>query len=188
MVKNVILFASGNGSNVAAILSHCKHIPDIHFPVIVTNNPKAGVIQLAKENGIDVLLINKAIFDSAVFLDTLERYKPSLLVLAGFLWRVPAYLIEAFPKQIINIHPALLPKYGGKGMYGHHVHEAVIANAEKQSGITIHMVNEEYDEGTILLQKTVDIAPTDTAQTLASKVLALEHEWYVQVIRNLLKE
>ena len=130
---------------------------------------------------------HKQIFNEEVFIDTLESYKPDLLVLAGFLWKIPDYMIMAFPNKIINIHPALLPKYGGKGMYGHFVHEAVIANHEKESGITIHFVNEHYDEGTVLLQKSIPVSIDDVPEELAKKVLKLEHEWYAKVIESLLK-
>lgn len=185
-MKNILLFASGGGSNVKAILAYFKDRNDVNFPVIITNNPKAGVIEIAKENAIDVLLIDRQIFGSDVFIDTIDYYKPYLIVLAGFLWKVPEYLIEAYPNKIINIHPALLPKYGGKGMYGKYVHTSVLAHKEKESGITIHLVNAHYDEGTILMQKTVDIESLDTPDTLAAKVLTLEHAWYSKVIDTLL--
>ncbi|MBL7764922.1 MAG: phosphoribosylglycinamide formyltransferase [Chitinophagaceae bacterium] len=186
-MKTILLFASGAGSNVAAILRQLKGNPEYHFPLILTNNPKAGVIELAKQEGIDVMVFDRETFQSPVFIDTLDFYQPDLLVLAGFLWKIPEYLVKAYRNKIVNIHPALLPKFGGKGMYGHHVHEAVIAAGEKESGISIHLVNEHYDEGTLLLQKTVTIEPSDTPDTLAKKVLALEHEWYAKVIQNVLK-
>ena len=134
----------------------------------------------------NVLLINKSVFQSDVFIDTIDYYQPNLLVLAGFLWKIPDYLIQGYPNKIINIHPSLLPKYGGKGMYGHHVHTAVVANNETESGITIHIVNEYYDEGVILMQKTVTVDIDETPQTLAAKVLKLEHAWYAKVIDTLL--
>ncbi|MBK9299849.1 MAG: phosphoribosylglycinamide formyltransferase [Bacteroidetes bacterium] len=186
-MKNILLFASGGGSNVKAILEYFKDNQSVSFPLIITNKAHAGVIEIAKEHLIDVLLINKQIFNEEVFIDTLESYKPDLLVLAGFLWKIPDYMIMAFPNKIINIHPALLPKYGGKGMYGHFVHEAVIANHEKESGITIHFVNEHYDEGTVLLQKSIPVSIDDVPEELAKKVLKLEHEWYAKVIESLLK-
>lgn len=184
-MKRILLFASGSGSNVQAILSYFHHNKQYVFPAIITNNKNAGVISIARTYGIDVLLVDKTTFHSDIFLDTINFYQPNLLVLAGFLWKIPSYLVEAFPSKIINIHPALLPKYGGKGMYGHHVHEAVIAAGEKETGMTIHLVNEAYDEGTILLQKKVAIDPKDDAQSIAKKVLALEHEWYSQVIERM---
>ncbi|MBP6624528.1 MAG: phosphoribosylglycinamide formyltransferase [Chitinophagaceae bacterium] len=185
-MKNILLFASGGGSNVRAILTYFKDHASYHFPLVVTNRTDAGVIKIAQEFGLDVLLVDKDIFESAVLLDTLDLYKPDLLVLAGFLWKIPEYMVEAYNNKIVNIHPALLPAYGGKGMYGHFVHEAVIAAKEKESGMTIHMVNENYDEGIVLLQKKVSITKSDNAITLAAKVLALEHEWYPKVIESLL--
>jgi len=185
--RQVVLFASGAGSNVAAILRHFADKPHVHFPLIVTNNPAAGVIDIAKEHKMDVLLIDKFRFLSPILLDTLDVYQPDLLVLAGFLWKIPEDMVAHYRNRLVNIHPSLLPAYGGKGMYGHHVHEAVIENKEKESGITIHLVNEEYDAGTVLLQKKVKVAAADTAETLAKKVLKLEHEWYPKVIESLLK-
>ena len=185
-MKTILLFASGGGSNVKAILDYFKDKPSFHFPLIITNKKTAGVIDIAAEYGIDVLLIDKMVFESPVFLDTLELYKPSLIVLGGFLWKLPDYLIKAFPNRIVNIHPSLLPLHGGRGMYGHHVHEAVLAAGDAESGVTIHFVNEEYDKGTILLQKKVAVSPDDTATSLAAKVLVLEHAWYAKVIESLL--
>lgn len=185
-MKNILLFASGGGSNVNAILTYFREHEEIGFPVIITNNPNAGVIDVARHHGIDVMLINQSIFRDELFIDAIDIFQPKLLVLAGFLWKIPEYLVAAYRNKIINIHPALLPKYGGKGMYGHHVHEAVIENKEKESGMTIHMVNEQYDEGTILLQKKVKVTKSDSAGTLAAKVLKLEHEWYPKVIETLI--
>jgi phosphoribosylglycinamide formyltransferase-1 len=185
-MKNILLFASGGGSNAHVILNHFKENKEVNFPLIITNNPKAGVIGVAQHHGIDILLINKQILSGEIFIDTIDFYKPHLIVLAGFLQKIPEYLVQAYPNKILNIHPALLPKHGGKGMYGHFVHEAVIANKEKESGITIHMVNEKYDEGTVLLQKKLKIDKSETPQTLAAKVLKLEHQWYSKVIESLL--
>lgn len=185
-MKNVILFASGGGSNVKAILNYFRGNDAVAFPLIVTNNPRAGVIEIAREHRVNCMLLNKEVFKSEVFLDTLDFYRPELLILAGFLWKIPDYLIQAYPNKILNIHPSLLPKFGGKGMYGHHVHTAVLAAGETESGITIHMVNEEYDQGRKLLQKTVAVEPKDTPETLAARVLQLEHEWYPKVIESLL--
>ncbi len=185
-MKNVLLFASGSGSNVRAILNYFKDKPTVHFPVIIANNRKAGVLDIAKENKIDVILVNKTIFEDEIFIDTLDSFKPDLLVLAGFLWKIPSYIISKYDKKIINIHPSLLPKYGGKGMYGHHVHETVIQNSEIESGMTIHYVNEEYDQGDIILQRKVLVSPTDDADSLAANILKLEHEWYPKVIDTIL--
>jgi phosphoribosylglycinamide formyltransferase-1 len=121
-------------------------------------------------------LINKKILREELFIDTIDFYKPHLIVLGGFLQKLPSYMVHAYQNKIINIHPALLPKYGGKGMYGHFVHEAVLANKEKESGMTIHMVNDQYDEGTVLLQKKVKVEKGETPETLAAKILKLEHQ------------
>ncbi|MBK7691898.1 MAG: phosphoribosylglycinamide formyltransferase [Bacteroidetes bacterium] len=185
-MKKVLLFASGGGSNVKAILQYFENNKRVSFPIIICNKANAGVIDIAKQYSIDVLLLDKERFQSEILVDTLEYFKPDLLVLAGFLWKIPDFLIRAFPNKIVNIHPSLLPKFGGKGMYGHFVHEAVVANRESESGISIHLVNEQYDEGTILLQKTVAISSNDSADMVASKVLRLEHEWYAKVIESLL--
>lgn len=184
--KHILLFASGGGSNVDAILNYFRSKIGYSFPLIITNNPKAGVFSIAQKNNVDVLLVDKSKFNDAQFIKTLQSYNPDLLVLAGFLWKIPASLVAQFPNKIINIHPALLPAYGGKGMYGHHVHEAVVSNKEKESGITIHYVNEHYDEGAILLQQSTAILPEDSATIVAAKVLKLEHEWYPKTIEHLL--
>jgi phosphoribosylglycinamide formyltransferase-1 len=185
--KQILLFASGGGSNVAAILRYFQDKSDCAFPLIVSNNPSAGVIDIARKHGIDVLLLDKTKLNSELIVDTFDFYKPDLIVLAGFLLKIPDFLVRHYPDKIVNIHPSLLPKFGGKGMYGHHVHEAVVAHGETESGITIHLVNEHYDEGTVLLQKRTPILPSDSAEDVAKKVLQLEHEWYAQVIESILK-
>lgn len=185
-MKNILLMASGGGSNVKAILQYFKNSDKVHFPLIITNKKDAGVIDIAKENMINILIVNKEIFEEESFIDTLDFYKIDLIVLAGFLWKIPNYMIANYHDRIVNIHPALLPKYGGKGMYGHFVHEAVKANNESESGITIHLVNQNYDEGRILLQKKILIHKEDDAETIAKNVLALEHTWYAKVIESLI--
>lgn len=185
IAKRIILFASGGGSNVEAILNYFDQKPNFIFPLIVCNKSHAGVLQIARNHGIDTLIISKQNLESEIILDTFDLYKPDLIVLAGFLLKIPNFIIKHYPSKIINIHPSLLPKYGGKGMYGHYVHEAVVANREQESGITIHLVNEQYDEGTILLQKRVPILPSESATDVAKKVLLLEHEWYSKVIESL---
>lgn len=186
-MKKVILFASGSGTNVKAILQYFKNNKKVNFPLIVTNNPQAGVIHIAQEYGIDVLLLSKNIFLDPIFIDTIDYHKPDLIVLAGFLWKIPEYMVSAYQDKIVNIHPSLLPAYGGKGMYGMHVHNAVIQAGKKESGITIHLVNEVYDQGRILLQKKVTIEKNETAETLAKKIHELEHAWYSKVIETLLQ-
>ncbi len=185
--KNILLFASGSGSNVKAILEYFKHDPIIRVPLIITNNPSAGVIDVARKYNTDVLLLNRQHLDSPILLDTLDLYQPQLLVLAGFLKKIPEHMVNHYHQKIINIHPALLPRHGGQGMYGMHVHQAVINAKDSESGITIHHVNKEYDQGLHLLQKKLTIDPTDTPATLAAKVLQLEHHWYPRVIESLLK-
>jgi phosphoribosylglycinamide formyltransferase-1 len=150
--------------------------------------PGAGVIDIAKEKGIPTLMINKAEFAATVYVESLQNAEIQFIVLAGFLWKVPEVLVRAYPKAIINIHPALLPKYGGRGMYGARVHEAVIAAGEKESGITIHWVNEHYDEGAIIYQATCEVTPSDTPDTLANKIHALEHVHFAPTIEQLLNK
>jgi phosphoribosylglycinamide formyltransferase-1 len=185
-MKNIILFSSGKGSNVQAILNAFIRKDDVAFPLIVTNNKSAGVLDIAKTYQIDSMIVNKSVLNSPVIIDNLEQYKPDLIVLAGFLWKIPSFLVEEYENKIVNIHPSLLPKYGGRGMFGKKVHEEVLKNKEVETGMTIHMVNEEYDKGMILLQKTCDVLPTDTIYTLSEKVLAIEHDWYPKVIESLL--
>ena len=149
--------------------------------------PGAGVLEIAKEKGIPTLLINKEEFARTGYVESLRNADIHFIVLAGFLWKVPAVLVNAYPRSIINIHPALLPKYGGKGMYGARVHEAVIAAGEKESGITIHWVNEQYDEGAIIFQATCLVESGDTPAMLANKIHALEHAHFAPTIEKLLK-
>jgi phosphoribosylglycinamide formyltransferase-1 len=151
-MHSLIIFASGKGSNAAAIIDYFKKTGQARVSLIVTNKQDAGVLEIANREHIPFLIIDRKTFAETLLLEQLQEHHPSLLVLAGFLWKVPASLVQAFPGKIINIHPALLPAYGGKGMYGQHVHEAVLAAGELQSGITIHMVNEAYDEGATIVQ------------------------------------
>jgi phosphoribosylglycinamide formyltransferase-1 len=153
--------------------------------LLVTDNPGAGALQRAERFGVETAVFPRAEFRTGErVLELMHRHDIDFIVLAGFLSLVPAGLVRAYEGRIVNIHPALLPKYGGKGMYGHHVHEAVIANGEKQSGITVHLVNERYDEGTTLAQFTVDVAPDDTPESLAEKIHALEYEHFPAVIEQ----
>jgi len=187
-MKNIAIFASGSGSNARKILEYFEERDDVQISIIVTNRSKAGVLQHAREFDIPTLRIDKDYFlNSDCILKVLETEKIDLIVLAGFLWLVPGYLVKSFPNKIINIHPALLPKYGGKGMYGHHVHKAVKANAETESGITIHYVNEKFDDGSHIFQAKCALETTDTPEQIAAKVLTLEHANYPQVIDQILK-
>jgi phosphoribosylglycinamide formyltransferase-1 len=183
------LFASGNGSNVQRIAEYFAHKPNIVITAVYCNKPGAYVIERAKKLGIDVVEFDRDVFynSQAIAQDLLHR-NTDLVVLAGFLWLIPVSIIEAFPKRIINIHPALLPAYGGKGMYGMKVHQAVIASGEKRSGITIHFVNEKYDEGHILFQAECPVNPDDSAETLAAKIHKLEYEHFPVVIDSLIRE
>jgi phosphoribosylglycinamide formyltransferase-1 len=186
-MHHIVLFASGKGSNAAAIINYFRGNPEVNIALIVSNNREAGVLQLAEANGIPHLVINrKAFYETQEYLDAIRNCHPSLIVLAGFMWMVPRYLVEAYPGKIVNIHPALLPKYGGKGMYGMHVHEAVIMNEETETGITIHYVNEHYDEGEVIEQQRCAVLPDDNAQMVADKVHAIEHFWYPRVIERVL--
>lgn len=188
-MTNVAIFASGKGSNAQSIVEYFKNNLEVKVSFILTNNPSAGVLQVAQQNKIVSAIVSKNFFnDEKRMLSLLEGANVQLIVLAGFLQLVPAWLIRAYNNRIVNIHPALLPKYGGKGMYGLKVHEAVIAAGEKQSGITIHYVNEEYDKGEVVLQKTVEVSANDTPASLSEKVLQLEHEWLPQTIQKIAQQ
>ena len=186
---NVAIFASGAGSNARKIIDHFHRSSSVKIALIVCNRKKAGVLQLAEKENIPSLIIEKEKFFSGNgYLDELASGKIDFIVLAGFLWKVPDALIKAFPKRIINIHPALLPRYGGKGMYGNYVHEAVIGAREKESGITIHYVDEQYDNGDIILQVKCPVLADDTPESLAHRIHALEHANYPVVIEELIKK
>jgi phosphoribosylglycinamide formyltransferase-1 len=186
--KSIVLFASGAGSNARAIIRHFENNSAGDVSLLVCNNPKAGVLAIAEENNIPFLIVDKSTFGEKLFIEQLKSYKPDLIVLAGFLWKLNPDLIAAFPDRIINIHPALLPKYGGQGMYGRFVHEAVLAAGEKESGITIHFVNEHYDEGARIVQACCIIHPGDSAETIGRKVRNLEHSFLPATIEYLLSE
>jgi len=184
-MQQIAIFASGAGSNAQKIIEYFKGHNRIKVALVVCNKPGAGVISIAERSAIPVLLIEKEkFFRSNVYTNALKDRGINFIVLAGFLWKIPATLIQAFPGKIINIHPALLPNYGGKGMYGEIVHEAVIANKEKESGITIHYVDEQYDHGDIIFQARCDIIESDTAHTLAQKIHQLEHKHYPGVVEE----
>ena len=188
-MKKLALFASGEGSNVQRIAEYFLNNPGVEISLVLTNNPKAGVLTRVKRLGLNGLVFSKDDFyHSTLIVDILKEKKVDLIVLAGFLWLVPDALIKAFPNRIINIHPALLPKYGGKGMYGHHVHEAVIKNREPKSGITIHYVNGKYDDGQIIFQSSFDLADDETPESLAKKIHLQEYEHFPKVIKKLLAQ
>ncbi|MBN2521343.1 MAG: phosphoribosylglycinamide formyltransferase, partial [Bacteroidales bacterium] len=170
-MKNIAIFASGSGSNAEKIFEYSKLNNAYKVSLLLSNKKDAFVIQRANNHNIPVILFNRdTLYNTNDLLVILSEFKIDLIVLAGFLWLMPKYLINAFPNKIVNIHPALLPKYGGKGMYGMKVHEEVILNKEMQSGITIHYVNEKYDDGAIIFQKSCKVERNDTPETLAQKI------------------
>jgi len=185
MKKNIAILASGSGSNAENIILYFRNNKDICFPVIISNKEDAFIHERAKKLEIPSCVFKKADFESEKVLDFLKKQQIDFIVLAGFLLKVPENLLQAYPDRIINIHPALLPKFGGKGMYGSHVHEAVVAAKEKESGITIHYVNENYDEGQIIFQAKCEVLPTDTPNDVAEKVHALEYEFFPKIIERI---
>lgn len=186
-MKRIAIFASGTGTNAKNIIEHFRHNPKIKIECIVCNNPKARVIEVANEANIAYYLISRRdLYQTDHVLDLLANSKIDFIVLAGFLWMIPEKILNAFPKKIINIHPALLPKYGGAGMYGMRVAEAVITSKEKETGITIHYLNEKFDDGEIIFQKSIPVEEKDTPESLSQKVHGLEYEWYPKIIEQLL--
>ena len=187
--KRIAIFATGSGSNAEVMMRYFQSHPKIEVSFLLSNKPEAGVLQHAKKYQVPTFVFNRDLFfNSENVLNQLKEKDIDFIVLAGFLWKIPDYLIAAYPNRIINIHPALLPKFGGKGMYGIHVHEAVKAAGEQESGITIHLVNENYDEGKILLQEKVRILPEDNAVTIAKKVLQLEHAHFSPLVEKYILE
>lgn len=184
MKTRIALFASGGGTNAQRIAEYFEDHPSIEVAAVYCNNPDAYVIQRAEKLGLPVRLFNRAELREGDVLGMLIADHVDWIILAGFLLLIPENLIEAFPGQIINVHPALLPKFGGKGMYGHHVHEAVVANKEKESGITIHLVDEEYDQGEHLFQAKVTLDEHDTPESVAQKIHTLEQTHFPQVIED----
>jgi phosphoribosylglycinamide formyltransferase 1 len=186
--RRIAVFASGSGSNAQKIFEYFKDSDIAEVACVLTNKSDAYVIERARLFNIPVLVFSrKDCYESNKIIQYLKDQKVDLIVLAGFLWLVPENIIQEFPNRIINIHPALLPKYGGKGMYGNFVHQAVIENKEKESGITIHFANLHFDEGEIILQRTCEVDESDTIETLAKKVQKLEHEFYPKAIENIIK-
>lgn len=185
--KHLIIFASGAGSNAQQIINHFRNSATAKPVLIVCNKAGAGVITIAEKENIPVLLIEKErFFKGDAYLSELKNADADLLILAGFLWKIPQALIDAYPRRIINIHPALLPKYGGKGMYGPYVHEAVLNSGEVQSGITIHYVDEHYDNGDIIFQTACPVLEGDSPQTLAQRIHQLEHLHYPLVLDKII--
>lgn len=186
-MKKIALFASGSGSNVEKIANYFSTNDSVSIDIVLVNKPDAYVLERAKKLDIESKIFNRSDFyDNDSISELLKSRDIDLVVLAGFLWLIPEHLVTAFPNKIINIHPALLPNYGGKGMYGNKVHEAVVNNKEAESGITIHYVNEKYDDGAIIFQAKVSLTEEDTPETLAKKIHQLEYEHFPKVIDKLL--
>jgi len=184
--KKVIIFASGSGSNALKIFEHFNNNQNIIIDSIYCNNPRASVIKVFQKLSIKTVLFNKKELYENAFLEAIISTNPDLIVLAGFLLKIPEKMVSAFENRIINIHPSLLPKYGGKGMYGLNIHKKVLLNKEKFSGLTIHYVNKEYDKGAVIFQKKIKINEKETPESLSSKVLKLEHENYPIIIEKIL--
>ncbi|MGI9593833.1 MAG: phosphoribosylglycinamide formyltransferase [Patiriisocius sp.] len=185
--KRVIIFASGNGTNTQNIIKYFENSKRVGVVCVLSNNKNAMVLERSSALQVEALVFTKAqMLSPQGVLSILKNRKPDLIVLAGFLLKFPEIIIDAFPNKVINIHPALLPKFGGKGMYGNHVHKAVVANKETHSGITIHYVDNQYDQGEIIFQKKTLLAPKDTPKDVAVRVQFLEHQWLPKVIEQIL--
>jgi phosphoribosylglycinamide formyltransferase 1 len=187
-MKRIAIFASGAGTNAEKLIRHFEPHREAQVTLLVSNKADAGAISVAREHGVETLVIDRDQFYSENSIaDELQERGIDLIVLAGFLWLIPRQLIRAYPNRIVNIHPALLPKFGGKGMYGRKVHEAVLAAGEKETGITIHFVNEKFDEGEHIAQFTCPVFPGDTPETIAARVQELEHRHFGGVVEGLIK-
>jgi phosphoribosylglycinamide formyltransferase-1 len=187
--KRIVIFASGSGTNAENIIKYFQNSDLAEVVQVFSNKKEAKVLERAQNLGIAADFFGKeALMASDGVLKKLKELKPDLIVLAGFLWKFPEIILNAFPYKVINIHPALLPKYGGKGMYGNFVHEAVLANKEKETGISIHYVNENYDEGALIFQKEVKLSKEDTPETVAQKVHQLEYQWFPKIIEEVLRK
>ncbi len=188
MPKHLAIFASGTGSNARRIIEYFHDVPEVKVALVVSNKPEAGVLDVAREHHVPTVVVDRTSFyDTTDLLVLLRDHQVDFIVLAGFLWLIPTYLVQAFPRRIINIHPALLPRFGGKGMYGLHVHTAVQAAGDTETGLTIHFVNENYDEGDIIFQARCPVFPADTPTDIARRVLALEHEHFPPVIQRVIR-
>jgi phosphoribosylglycinamide formyltransferase-1 len=186
-MKRVVIFASGSGSNAENLIRFFQNSDHASVVQVLTNNPHAKVLERCKRLNVSALSFNRIAFTkSNDVLNILKASKPDVIILAGFLWKFPEFILDEFKNKVINIHPALLPKYGGKGMYGMYVHNAVVANKESETGITIHYVNENYDEGAIIFQAKCNVLSTDTAEDVASKIHELEMEHFPKVVEKLL--
>ena len=187
MRRKIAIFASGSGSNAENIINYFSGRPNVSFPIILCNKKDAFVHERAKKLHIPSITFDKIQLENGEICSLLQKEGIDFIVLAGFLLKVPENILSAYPNKIINIHPALLPKYGGKGMYGMNVHEAVVANGERESGITIHYVNDRYDEGAIIAQYKCEVLPNDSPEDVAQKIHVLEYEYFPKEIENLIK-
>ena len=185
-MKQLIIFASGSGSNAENIITYFRCKGKARVEKVMTPNPTAGVIARCERLGVRCRVFSRNEWNSGQILQVLKEKNPHLIILAGFMWLVPSDIIAAFPNRIINIHPALLPKHGGKGMYGDNVHKVVSESGDTETGITIHYVNEKYDEGQIIHQEKISISPFEKPEIIAQKVHELEYRWYPDVIEKLL--
>ncbi|NNC49184.1 MAG: phosphoribosylglycinamide formyltransferase [Flaviramulus sp.] len=188
-MKRIVIFASGSGTNAENLIKFFHNSDNASVIQLLSNNPHAKVLDRAKKLKVSALSFNRIAFERTNdVLNILKSSKPDIIVLAGFLWKFPEHILNAFPEKVINLHPALLPKYGGKGMYGKHVHNAIVLNKEKETGITIHYVNEHYDEGAIIFQAKCAVLETDSAEDVAAKIHKLEMKHFPSVVDKLLNE
>ena len=188
-MKRIVIFASGSGSNAENLIKFFQNRDNASVIQVLTNNPHAKVLDRCKKLKVSALSFNKIAFtETEDVLNILKANTPDLIILAGFLWKFPENILKYFPNKVINVHPALLPKFGGKGMYGMHVHQAVIDNKESETGITIHYVNENYDEGAIIFQEKCKVLASDAAQDVADKIHKLEMKHFPEVVNQLLKK
>ena len=186
-MKRIVIFASGSGTNAENLIRFFQNNDNASVIQVLTNNPHAKVLERCKKLNVSALSFNKVAFTKTNHvLNILKNNNPDLIVLAGFLWKLPEFILKEFPDKVINIHPALLPKYGGKGMYGMHVHDAIVANKETETGITIHYVNKNYDEGAIIFQVKCEVKASDSAKNVAEKIHELEMEHFPRVVQSLL--
>ncbi len=187
-MKRLVILASGSGTNAENIAKYFSNDKNVEIVSILSNKKDAYVLQRAENLGIKHSSFTKSEFEDGTVTSLIKSMNPDLVVLSGFLLKVPESMVKAFPHAIVNIHPALLPKFGGKGMYGDRVHEAVVASGEKESGITIHYIDENYDQGTTIFQAKCEVLPTDTPHDVATKVHALEYQWFPKILENIIKE
>lgn len=186
-MKNILIFASGSGTNAENIILHFNQTNIAKVVAVFSNNSNAKVLERAKNRNVECFVFSREDLSTEIVLEKVQHFQPDLIVLAGFLWKFPQNIIEAYPNKIINIHPALLPKYGGKGMYGMNVHRAILENKESETGITIHYIDEHYDEGDIIFQKSISVTDCNSPEEIAEKIHELEQEFFPKIIEQLLE-